>query len=153
MKQNTFVSGLVLASLLIALSGISRTNADNNQNDAKKSEPAKRVYDIYGKRLKTDDKYIAERTLANGRTIAYRKNKREVAALVKALKEDGVTDEKLLDANAWMTIICWRSALSGCMGGCGIAHICKPTPGHIERTTADRLQPAILRYCVCVPTS
>ena len=63
------------------------------------------VFDIDGKRFRADEPYLAERTLQNGRTIGYRKNKREIEALVKALKSDGVTDEKLLDPTTWHLIL------------------------------------------------
>jgi hypothetical protein len=128
----------------------SRAGSRSNQNDAKKAEPSKRVYDMYGKRLRADERYIAERTLKNGRIIAYRKNKREIASLVKALKEDGFTDEKLLDPQTWLMNMCEKTANDHppCQGGCGWAHTCTGT-----RDAVDRLSHFEVRYCYCVPTS
>jgi hypothetical protein len=121
------------------------------EDDAKKTGP-KVVYDIAGKRLNADEKYIAERTLKGGHIIAYRKNKEEIAALVKALKEDGVTDKKLLDPQAWNMIIGYQSSSSGCNGGCGFAHSCKTSPGPTERgkPSNPNLHVSILQYCTCV---
>jgi hypothetical protein len=156
MKQKILVASFTLATLLVALSGIggdglTRGNNKSNQDDAKKTELPKVVYDIAGKRLRADEKYIAERTITDGRIIAYRKNKREIAALVKALKEDGVTDRTLLDPQAWNMIICYQSSESGCAGGCGFYHSCQNIHGHSERPNAGGM--SMLRYCGCVKVS
>src|SRR6478672_199525 len=71
-----------------------RSDVDN-QALIEKSQAADKpeiLVDIDGKRLREGEEYLADRTLSNGQTIAYRKNKREVEALVKALEEDGITD-------------------------------------------------------------
>ena len=154
--------GLTLASLILALSGISSdgriaTEKKSDQNNASKTESSKQVdgkehpvYDIDGKRLRADEEYLAAITLDSGRIVAYRKNKREIAALVKALKESGVTDKKRLDPNAWMMNICGATVVSGCNGGCGIAHHCKGFRETINRTSSG--QHAILySFCFCVP--
>lgn len=147
MKTKMFVLGLMLALSLVGLSGL-RTYGQSNQNDTKQTKTSKRVYDIDGKRLRPDEKYIAERTLKDGRIIAYRKNKREIAALVKALKEEGFTDKKLLDPQTWLGIICWQSVSSGCQGGCDIGFTCKGTMDAVDRLSA---QPHWqVRYCYCV---
>lgn len=138
----------MLASLLVGLSGV-RTHGQSNQNDTGQTKTSKHVYDIDGKRLRLDEKYIAERTLKDGRIMAYRKNKREIAALVKALKEDGVTDEKLLDPKNWMKSICWQSASLGCRGGCRKPYTCRPLSGSPDKTANPELQTSTLNYCRC----
>jgi hypothetical protein len=155
MKQRILLVTSTLALLLVALYGISgdapiRADNKGNQNDAKKTEPPKVVYDIAGKRLRADEKYIAERTFTNGRIIAYRKNKREVAALVKALKEDGVTDKKLLDPQTWLMNICQKTCCDDppCQGGCGIGHTCQGSSMGIERQ-AHHVNG--IHFCICVP--
>ena len=75
--------------------------------------------DIDGKRMPEGEKYVSQRTLKDGKVIAYRQNKREVAALVKGLKEDGVTDKKLLDTNYWLTGLCVLIGPKKCSGKCG----------------------------------
>lgn len=156
MKHFILVLGLTLASLLVALSSISsdgriRVNNNGNQNDDRKTEPPKRVYDIYGKRIRPNEKYIAELTLKNGRIIAYRRNKREIAALVKALKADGVTDEKLLDPQAWLMIICWKSVSSNCQGGCSLGTTCRGSESAIDRISGAAQLHSRINYCYCVP--
>ncbi len=144
MKKTILILSLTLASLLLALSGIGKTES-SKQVDGRRQP----VYDIDGKRLRADEKYLAGITLESGRVIAYRKNRREIAALVKALKEDGVTDKKLLDPRAWMMNTCEQTAVSECNGGCGIAHHCKGF-----RETINRLSDAhtlTWSYCFCVP--
>ena len=153
MKHFILVLGLTLASLLVALSSISsdgriRVNNNGNQNDDRKTEPPKRVYDIYGKRIRPNEKYIAELTLKNGRIIAYRRNKREIAALVKALKADGVTDEKLLDPQAWLMIICWKSVSSNCQGGCSLGTTCRGSEALEKEKGGPHFTPRQLCYCV-----
>ena len=153
MKQMIAVLGLTMASLLGGLSGISnvsRVDSKSNQNDAKIAEPPKRVYDIYGKRLRADEEYIAERTLKNGRIIAYRKDKREIASLIKTLKEDGFTDERLLDPQTWLMNMCEKTANDHppCQGGCGIGHTCRGTIAAVDRrSTQAHFE---IRYCYCV---
>ena len=155
MKRNIVVLGLTLTSLLIVLSGISsdgriKTGDKSNQNNAKQTETSTQgdeekmpLYDIYGKRLRANEKYVAALALPNGRTIAYRKNNREIAALVKALKGDGVTDEKLLDPKSWSTGYCWKVNGSCLTGGC--TTVCKAQKYIIERTPGSR--PSTLFYC------
>lgn len=75
--------------------------------------------DIDGKRLPEGEKYVAQRTLKDGKIIAYRQNKREVEALVKGLKEDGVTDKKLLAADHWLAFTCYFTGMKTCGHGCG----------------------------------
>jgi len=141
MKRNTFVLGLMLASLLTGLSS-HKTYGQSNQNDTGQTKTSKRVYDIDGKRIRADEKYVAERMLKNGRIIGYRQNKREVTVLVKALKEDGITDERLLDPKFWMMLQCIKYdyscyTLSNCNG------TCKAVTGPAERANVR------LFYCYC----
>jgi hypothetical protein len=156
MKRNIVVLGLTLTLLLIGLSGISsdgriRTGDKSKQNNAKQTESSTQgneekmpLYDIYGKRLRANEKYIAAMAPPNGRTIAYRKNNREIAALVKALKRDGVTDEKLLDSRSWSTAYCWKINDSCFNAGCTV---CKAQKYIIERTPGSRIN--TLFYCGC----
>lgn len=163
MKRTILSLTLMLGCLLLALSVINssggiRANTQSDQNDNRKAEPSeqakreeKTAFDIDGKRLRADEKYVAERELANGRIIAYRKNRREVAALVKALKEDGVTDEKLLDPKTWMMNRCDRTLATGCIGGCGQFRPCIYSP--IKYTDTQR-HPSdnsaiLMGSCVC----
>jgi hypothetical protein len=157
MKQNILVIGLTLVSL-VSLSGVSsdgriRADSKSAQNDAKKTEPSmqgdeKKVYDIYGERLRANEKYIAQQTLTDGRIIAYRKNKREIAALVKALKEAGVTDKKLLDPKAWSMMICEKTVSSGCNGGCGYGKACRGSYYGIEKANTQ-VKPKF-DFCICI---
>lgn len=131
----------MLASLLGGLSG-GKTYGQNNQNDTGQTKTPKHVYDINGKRLRAHEKYIAERTLEDGRILGYRQNKREITALVKALKEDGVTDERILNPKFWMTLKCLMydyscHTLIGCNGTC--KEVTAP---------ADRANVKLL-YCYC----
>ncbi len=141
MKRSIFALGLVLALSLIGLFSI-RTHSQSNQNNVKKTEPSKRVYDIYGKRVRANEKYVADRTLKNGRIVAYRQNKREIAALVKALKEDGMTDEQVLNPKFWTTLKCLKYNYS-CLTLSGCGSICKE-----ESKILDR-QNVTLLYCYC----
>jgi hypothetical protein len=153
MKRNVLILSAMLALLLVALSGMGsgriRAGHRGDQNNATQSEPSKQTneekkvaYDIYGKRLRVDEKYIADRTLPNGRIIAYRKNKREIASLVRALKEDGVTNEKLLDTKTWSTISCFKNVNNFC-ANVSCTFICR-----LERHRTARAN-EILGYCEC----
>lgn len=111
-----------------------------------------------GKRLRAGETYVAQRTLANGRIIAYRKNKREIAALVKALKADGITDKELLDPKAWLATLCYLTKPKGCGSGTGCVtnYSCKYSP--VDDSTkrqagANALsnQVSIIGRCVCSP--
>lgn len=139
MKRNLFLLGLTL--LLVGLSGIA-ARGQSNQNDAEQNKTSKSVYDIYGKRLRVTEKRIAERTLKNGRIIAYRQNRREIAALVKALKEDGMTEgEPVLSPKFWMMIKCLKVNNSCLTGGC--SQTCKQVSKILDR------QNTTLLYCYC----
>ena len=151
MKQITLVLGLTLVLLLLGLSGISGATGDDrqsNQNDARTAKRSAVAYDIYGKRLRRGEEYIASRKLNNGRIIAYRKNKREVAALVRLLKEAGITDKKLLDPQTWLMSNClkfWGNPM--CYNNCGLGNPCIPTS-----TPADKIKPTLshpLDFCGC----
>lgn len=157
MKRTLLSLTLTLGALLLALSvinssGSTRANIQSNQNDnqqAKQEEKA--AFDLDGKRLRADEKYVAERELANGRIIAYRKNRREVAALVKALKEDGVTDAKLLDPKSWMMNLCQKTLATGCIGGCDQFRPCLYSP--IKYTSTEKHPKdntvVLMGSCVC----
>lgn len=157
MKLNSLVLCLTLTLLAVVTGTSGNVRITNNQNSARPAESAQQenkektiAYDIYGKQLRDDEKYIASRTLPNGRIIAYRKNQREIAALVKDLKEDGVTDEKLLDPKSWMTIVCWKSTgLGKCSGGCSLLQYCKGSGSSIERIK-EPVGTIIFAWCNCV---
>lgn len=157
MKQTPLTLCLMLTLLVVVIGTSGNVRITNNQNNTKPAESSRQenkekeiAYDIYDKQLRDDEKYIASRTLPNGRVIAYRKNKREIAALVKALKEDGVTDEKLLDPKSWMMIVCWKSTgLGRCSGGCSLLQHCKGSGSSIERTI-EPVGTIIFAWCNCV---
>jgi hypothetical protein len=155
MKRSMLVVVLTLGSLLTTPPGFNsgggiRADSQSNQNNRQEAESSRQVkeeqkpvFDMNGKRLRADERYVAERTLRNGRIIAYRRNEREIAALVKALKKDGVTDKELLNPKTWMMIICDKSSSSGCQGGCTPTRSCQLGIYHTERTTKGRLPQAV----------
>ncbi|HEX8709442.1 MAG TPA: hypothetical protein VF723_14450 [Pyrinomonadaceae bacterium] len=164
MKRGILFSALTFGALLLALPDISggRPNVNGQstqsiplqaESSRQLKEEEKPVFDIKGKRIRADERHIAQRTLQNGRIIAYRKNKREIAALVKALREDGVTDKELLDPNTWMMIICDRSISSGCQGGCSPTQVCAHTTIQMsdKRTTQGKgnYTAVLFGYCRC----
>lgn len=104
--------------------------------------------DIDGKRISDGEKYVAQRTLKNGKVIAYRQNKREAGALVKALKEDGVTDKKLLDTNYWLQLSCSFIAFKQCSGKCPGCKYFEPDLRGTDQTTR-KLAPTALGICIC----
>lgn len=111
------------------------------------------LVDIDGKRLREGERYLAHRTLSNGQTIAYRNNKREVEALVKALEEDGITDRNLLDPEAWLSAPCQVSTPPQCAGYCGTATACRlikkgQEPQRLQQQKKIKL--IGLRYCGCL---
>ena len=86
----------LLASFLIALSG---TGKDNEGKKATR-------YNADGKAAAPDATYLLEWPDKNGRIVVYRKTKRDIDALIKALKEAGVTDPNLLSAKSWTNVAC-----------------------------------------------
>ena len=132
MKRTMMTLTIVLGALLLTATSFNPTRLANasNQNKAGKEirqnkpqpqplpTPAIPV-DIDGKRVPEGEKYIAHRTLKDGKIIAYRQNKREVEALVKGLKEDGVTEKKLLDTGHWLAFTCYFTGTKKCGHGCG----------------------------------
>ncbi|HEV2806572.1 MAG TPA: hypothetical protein VGW57_16725 [Chthoniobacterales bacterium] len=160
-KRSILASGLVLGSLLLVLSG---TDSDGgaetettHHKDVVKTQPANQsegrnqaVYDIDGKRLRSGEKYAAAISFENGRVVAYRKNRREIAALVTALKQGGITDKKRLDPNAWLMNICGATVESGCNGGCGIGYHCKGFRESINRPISNQ-HATYYMFCFCVP--
>lgn len=167
MKRSILVLALTLGSLSLALpdtykGGGSKADVQNNQNSSRQAESSTQgqeeeapVFDMNGKRMRVGETYIAQRTLQDGRVIAYRKNKREIAALVKALKEDGFTDKELLDQKKWMATICHLSKPKACVGGCSITQSCRYSP--VENSSERRSQRVksnltyIVGRCVCSP--
>ncbi len=132
MKRTMMTLPLLLGALLLTATSFNpeQLAKASNQNKAGKeigqTKPQPQPLptpivpvDINGKRLPEGEKYIAHRTLKNGKVIAYRQNKREVEALVKGLKEDGVTEKKLLDPGHWMTFTCYFTGIKKCGHGCG----------------------------------
>lgn len=162
MKRNLMILTIVLGALLLTATSFNpeRLAKASNQNKAGKEigqtkpqplplpTPIVPV-DINGKRLLAGEKYIAQRTLKNGKVIAYRQNKREVEALVKSLKEDGVTEKKLLDTGHWLAFHCYFTGLKKCGGGCG-SNQCKfydfVGSGQIGRVVTP---PNVFGYCAC----
>jgi len=164
MRRNILLAGLTLASLLVALPGISsdgriKTSSQNDQADAAQTESSKQgneekkpVYDMDGKRLRADEKHVAELTLKNGRIIAYGNNKREIGALIKALKEDGVTDEKVLNPESWVGNKCliWSGVCHTAANCTSLNKVCKWVGWRTERAaSANRAYTLLLSYCEC----
>lgn len=159
MKLPLMITALV-ASLLAphpshATREDSQDRSDDKQALTEKTQAADKpeiLVDIDGKRLREGEEYLADRTLSNGQTIAYRKSKREVEALVKALKEDGITDRSLLDPEAWLSAPCQMSTPPQCTGNCGTATACRlikkgEEPQRLQQPTKIKL---IVRYCGCL---
>lgn len=165
MKRSILVLVLTLGLLSLALldtsgGGYIKADSQNNQSDKSKAESSRQeaekpIFDIDGKRFRADEQFVAQRKLRNGSVIAYRKNRREVAALVKALKEDGVTDKELLNPNTWLMVLCHQIPDGKCInGGCGTGKYCRayswdiPSPDRSVSTLADAAA-----YCRCAPLS
>lgn len=152
MKQNMLVFGLTLASLfLVSSNGLISADSKSSQGAAKQAAPSNVTYDIDGKRLRANEKHVAERTLQNGRIIAYRNNKREIAALIKALKQDGITDEKVLNPKSWAGNKCLISN-NACLtaANCTLLNkVCKWVAQRTERAASANPAYATLRYCEC----
>lgn len=160
MKRSLLALALALGSLLLtppALdAGRTRADGQGRQGEARQAESTgqarqaqKPVYDINGKRLRAGEQYVAQRTLPSGRVIAYRKNKREVAALVKALKADGVTDEKLLNPDTWLMTLCSQVPDGQCInGGCDNSY-CARTRADQSTQKVKSTQISFLYYCAC----
>lgn len=104
--------------------------------------------DIDGKRLTEGERYVSQRTLKDGKVIAYRQNKREVEALIKALQEDGVTEKKMLDTNYWLQLSCSFIGYKQCSGKCPG---CKYYESDLRGTdqTTRKLPPTALGICTC----
>lgn len=80
--------------------------AKPNASAAPNDREAPTVRDMDGKELRRGEHYLAELTARDGKITAYRKNQREVAALVKTLREGGVSDQRLVAPQTWMTASC-----------------------------------------------
>lgn len=128
MKRTLMTLTIVLGALLLTATSFhpeqwAKASSQSKQEQTKPQPlplPLPTVpIDIDGKRVPEGEKYIAQRTLKNGKVIAYRQNKREVEALVKGLKEDGVTEKKLLDTGHWMAFTCYFTGTKKCGDGCG----------------------------------
>ncbi len=162
MKRTMMTLTLVLGALLLTATSFNpeRLAKASNQNKAGKEIgqtkpqplplPTPTVpVDINGKRLPEGEKYIAQRTLKNGKVIAYRQNKREVEALVKALKEGGMTEKKLLDPAYWLAAHCYFTGLKKCGGGC-LNQECKFNDfGGPTQTGRVVTPPNVFGYCAC----
>jgi hypothetical protein len=116
------------------------------QNEAKLSAPV----DMDGKPISSRDTCVASRTLSDGRVVAYRKNKREIKALVKALKEDGQTDEKLLNPQIWLLPGCSLNVFTKqCHGTCNQG-TCTYTKWDCNPTRIGKVPYSVnYGYCFC----
>lgn len=127
-----------------------KPNASADQNDRQ----AQTVRDMDGKELRRGEHYLAELTAKDGKITAYRKNQREVAALVKTLKEGGVSDQRLVAPQTWMTASCDLVGPRSCSKvNCGSGYSCQfQQAGHetykIPPGTKETW--AIFGYCTCL---
>lgn len=105
--------------------------------------------DINGKAIAEGEKYVAQRATKDGKVIAYRQNQREVEALVKGLKEDGVTDKKLLDTKYWLAAVCKFIGPKKCEGHCG-GNYCKfYSFGGAQNHERVAINPSPHGFCAC----
>ena len=136
----------ILAILFLVVLVLSVATSQTNERQSQAEPNPSASVDIDGKPIGARETVVARRTMSDGSVIAYRKNKREVMALVKALKEDGQTnktlldgqtDKKLLDPQTWLNNTC-SLPFSGnhCSGHCG-AKQCTYTCRGCEPTVAN----------------
>jgi len=132
MKRVLMISALALSLVSIGfLQGVLAKAHESKERQVQSSttlqaqNKPKSPVDIDGKPIGDAEAYAARRTMSDGRVIAYRKNKREIKALVNALKEDGKTDQKLLadrkllDPQTWLQGPCSGSGINiSCFGPC-----------------------------------
>ncbi|HMV82825.1 MAG TPA: hypothetical protein PKC13_27495 [Blastocatellia bacterium] len=131
--------------------------ADPVKPNAKASESdrlTQPVLDLTGKELRRGEHYLAELTDKDGKIIAYRKNQREVAALVKTLKEGGVSDQRLLTPQTWLATSCDLTGPKTCANvHCGQNAYC-----HLQQAGHEiyKIPPGIKEtwatfgYCTCL---
>ena len=125
MQKLTCVKLLFVTVVVITLLGSMSSTALMQRQAGDKQAPIKPTptpvapVDINGKAIAEGEKYVAQRVTKDGKVIAYRQNQREIEALVKGLKEDGVTDKKLLDTKYWLVAGCQLSGPKKCGGLCG----------------------------------
>ena len=150
MQKLTCVKLLFVTVVVITLLGsMSSTALMQRQAPAKPSPTPVTPVDINGKIIPAGEKYIAERTLKDGKVIGYRQNQREVEALVKGLKEDGVTDKKLLDPQHWLATGCIIIGLRKCEGKCG-GNSCKfYSSGGGQNHERVAINPSPHGFCAC----
>ncbi|MBK9705541.1 MAG: hypothetical protein IPO77_00635 [Acidobacteria bacterium] len=101
MKQVTMLLALLFVALLPFTYQAQKTKEGGGKPASTSQEgvtdrESKTVRDMDGKALRPDEHYIAELTAKDGKVTAYRKNRKEVASLVKDLKDGGVTDRRLI---------------------------------------------------------
>jgi hypothetical protein len=114
-RFNLLFITVAVITLLGSMSGVALMQ---RQAPAKPSPTPVTPVDINGKIIPAGEKYVAQRVTKDGKVIAYRQNQREIEALVKGLKEDGVTDKKLLDTKYWLAAACQLSGPKKCYGVC-----------------------------------
>jgi hypothetical protein len=135
-----------------------KTNQTTEKSKPKKSKPPMRA-DIDGKpgKAKDDGKpakakdiVVAQRQLSDGRIVTYQQNEKDVAELVKGLKEDGVTDAKLLDPKMWLMWSCQAYGYKKCSGKCG-SQQCAWTQFNVETARLSKPGASIYHggYCAC----
>lgn len=143
MKRNLPIIAVTIVSFLLVFSVVGKDKPVSEEKNAR--------YDLAGKRVGSKEKYLVEWPQKDGRIVIYRNNTQDIAALIKALKTSGVTDQKLLNAATWSNIAC---AVSG--GSCVSDPSCKTacvkfsvqTVG--DNTVAtDRHAPNAPFYCTC----
>ena len=140
------------AACVVPLSEAKAIKEQGEQVEDRDARPTPASYvDTNGKRVHLDERYLAQRTLSSGKTIIYRQNKRDIDALVKALRQDGVTDKRLLDPKAWLMWYCASRQIGGCTGKCGIYQCTEPISSPIDNNPTRTAAPSKprLAYCAC----
>lgn len=111
------------------------------------------VRDMDGKELRRGENYIAELTDKDGKITAYRKNQREVGALVKTLKDGGVSDQRLLASQSWLTASCDLTGPKTCANvKCSPTSVCQfQQIGYETNKLPPGTKPtwALFGYCNC----
>jgi hypothetical protein len=159
MKRNLLVLSLATGSLLLPLSAVSGEPSGKNPTELNQKEtltPKNKnpVYDIDGKQFRPEERFILAREVKNGRTIGYRRNKREIAALVSDLKKDGVIDKNLLNPRTWSSGTCSQNGSGGCQTDGSCTSGCRKVPigpdAYDPHGIKDRsMAPNVTYYCVC----
>jgi hypothetical protein len=143
MKRILALIAVTIGWLLLGFSVVGKDKPAREEKAAR--------YDIAGKRVGPAEKYLVEWPQKDGRVIIYRNNKRDIDALIKALKASGVTDPNFLNAATWTNIAC---SVSG--GSCVSDPSCKTpcvkyfvqAPGRPTPRT-ERHAPNVPFYCTC----